>query len=164
MASETTHIREANIADVSILSTIIRHAFRDVAERFSLTSENCPKHPSYCTDGWISKDFSRGVIYYVLEHKETPQGCVALEKAGSDLCYLERLAVLPAERRKGYGKSLVEHVFMEARALEVTQMSIGIISDDIPLKMWYKKLGFIEKETKSFPHLPFRVAFLFYEL
>lgn len=51
------HIREANSRD-SILSGLIRDAFRGVAETFGLTRENCPKHPSNCTDEWIENEIA----------------------------------------------------------------------------------------------------------
>ena len=164
MTAETIHIRAAGFADVPVLSGLIRVSFRDVAERFSLTLENCPKHPSNCTDEWIENDFARGVAYYILESDGAPVGCVALEKANPDLCYLERLGVLPQSRRKGFGKALVDHVFYEARTLGAKQIGIGIISDDTELKLWYQRIGFVEKETKEFAHLPFLVTFMSYEL
>jgi N-acetylglutamate synthase-like GNAT family acetyltransferase len=164
MAAETTYIRAAGSTDVPVLSGLIRVSFRDVAERFALTLENCPKHPSNCTDEWIENDFARGVAYYILESDSTPVGCVALEKVNPELCYLERLGVVPQSRRKGFGKALVDHVLYEARALGAKQIGIGIISDDTELKLWYQRIGFVEKETKEFDHLPFLVTFMSYEL
>lgn len=157
-------IRNANSREVPVLSALIRDAFRNVAEAFGLTRENCPKHPSNCTDEWIENDLERGVIYYLLEKDGISAGCVALEKAGPDLCYLERLAVLPEYRRNGYGKALVHHVFAQARGLGAQKISIGIIADDTNLKRWYKKLGFVEIETQAFEHLPFFVTFMSYEI
>ncbi len=58
---ETIVIREAGSADAEVLANIIRSAFRDVAERFSLTPENCPKHPSNYTTAWVDADLGRGV-------------------------------------------------------------------------------------------------------
>ena len=164
MTAETKYIRATEAVDGPVLSGLIRVSFRDVAERFALTLENCPKHPSNCTDEWIENDLARGVAYYILESDGKPVGCVALEKANPDLCYLERLGILPQSRRKGFGKALVDHVFYEARALGAKQISIGIISDDTELKLWYQKIGFVEKETKEFAHLPFLVTFMSYEL
>lgn len=161
---DKTHIRVANAADVSLLSSLIRESFRDVAERFSLTREKCPKHPSNCTEEWIQDDLARGVTYYVLDRNGKPVGCVALEKANPDLCYLERLAVGPAERQKDLGKALVDHVFLQARALGAKEISIGIIPEQTELKLWYQKIGFIEGETKEFAHFPFLVTFMKYEL
>ena len=164
MKAETTCIRAAGSADVPVLSGLIRVSFGDVAERFALTLENCPKHPSNCTDEWIENDFARGVAYYILESDGTPVGCVALEKANPELCYLERLGVLPQSRRKGFGKALVDHVLYEATAVGAKQIGIGIISDDVELKLWYQRIGFVAKETKEFAHLPFLVTFMLYEL
>ncbi len=158
------HIRKADSGEISALSGLIRDAFRDVAETFGLTRENCPKHPSNLTDEWIENDLDRGVIYYVLENDGISAGCVALEKAGPDLCYLERLAVLPANRRNGFGKALVDHVIAQARGLGAKKISIGIIADDTNLKRWYRKLRFVELETQAFEHLPFLVTFMSYEI
>ena len=162
--NENAIIRNADTRDISLLSGIIRDAFLDVAERFALTPENCPKHPSNCMDSWIERDFARGVNYYILEGDGTALGCVALERANAEICYLERLAVLPEARNRGIGHALVDHVFVEAMALGGRYISIGIIADHSELKMWYRKIGFVEGETKEFPHLPFRVTFLTYTL
>lgn len=164
MTAATMHIRKAHAEDAPLLSGLIRDSFQDVALRFNLTPNNCPKHPSNCTEEWIKNDFARGVTYYVLEHNCTPVGCVALEEASSDLCYLERLAVLPPSRRNGFGKALVDHVLAEAEALETKQVGIGIIAADTELLLWYQKMGFIEGEIKEFEHLPFLVAFMTYQL
>jgi N-acetylglutamate synthase-like GNAT family acetyltransferase len=157
-------LRQANLADVSILLNILRTSFAGVAERFNLTTENCPKNLAFCTEQRIEDDFERGLKYYVLEEVRQTCGCVALEKAGADVCYLERLAVLPEHRRKGFGKALVNHIFDMAIEMGMQRVEIGIISEDAELKDWYRKFGFVQKDTKKFDHLPFIVAFMFAEL
>ena len=157
-------IKVANLDDVAILSGLVRNSYRDVAQRFDLTSENCPKHPSNCTDDWIRNDFTRGVSYYIIAHNGRPTGCAALEIPEPDLGYLERLAVLPADRRQGIGRRLVDHVFNRAKAAGVKKISIGIIGAQTDLKRWYQKIGFIEGATKEFEHLPFRVTFMTFHL
>jgi len=124
------HIRKASPADTSLISNLIRKSFHDVARRFDLTQKNCPKHPSNCTEEWIEKDLGRGVIYYLLEDNSSAAGCVGLEKASSDLCYLERLGVLPEFRHKGFGRKLVDHVFSRAKNNGARFVSIGTIGDD----------------------------------
>ena len=164
MTGNLIHIREANSDDTSLLSGLIRQSYRDVADKFQLTPANCPKHPSNCTDEWIGNDFARGVIYFILERMSIPAGCVAIESAEADLCYLERLAVLPHERKKGFGSQLVEHIFHTARKLGSKKISIGIIAAQTELAQWYRKFGFVEGETREFSHLPFRVTFMTCEL
>ncbi|MFC1532978.1 GNAT family N-acetyltransferase [Thermodesulfobacteriota bacterium] len=133
-------------------------------QRFRFTAQNCPKHPSNCTDKWIQNDFSKGVGYYILKSDSRPIGCVALERANSDICYLERLAVLPKHRRQGFGKAIVNHVFAKAKNMGAQMINIGIIADHTELKTWYNKIGFIEGETKKFEHLPFLVTFMTYQI
>ena len=94
-------IRPCSAADRSTLAEMIRQSFTDVAHRFGLTQENAPRHPSNCTIDWIQKDMDRGVQYFILEDNRLPVGCVACEHVGTGICYLERLAVLPGQRRPG---------------------------------------------------------------
>jgi N-acetylglutamate synthase-like GNAT family acetyltransferase len=153
-------IRTCDRGDIEILVKTIRESFRTVAERFGLTQENPPRHPSNCTAEWIQQEMDRGVQYFVLESDGIVSGCVALEIASSEVCYLERLAVLPLQRQRGFGKALVEHVLSEAKLLGARHVDIGTIAEDTELKNWYKRLGFIETQTTEFAHLPFRVTFM----
>ena len=158
----TTHymIRTCAREDVGILVEIIRGSFRDVADRFGLTRENSPRHPSNCAAEWIQQEMARGIRYFILESEGMVSGCVALELARSEVCYLERLGVLPYQRQRGFGKALVEHALSEAKLVGARHVDIGIIAEDVELKDWYERLGFIETETKEFAHLPFRVTFM----
>jgi GNAT superfamily N-acetyltransferase len=161
MSSLTPYfIRACTRQDVDILVEMIRGSFQDVADRFGLNAENCPRHPSNCRADWIEKDMARGVKYYVLEYEGHVAGSVALEWVRPGLCNLERLAVLPAWRRRGFGTALVEHVLAEAGDLGCSTVRIGVIADQTELKEWYGGFGFVETETRDFAHLPFRVAFL----
>jgi N-acetylglutamate synthase-like GNAT family acetyltransferase len=158
----SSKIRICTKEDTEVLTEIIRKSFQDVAERFGLTQENTPRHPSNCTVDWIRKDMEDGVSYFAIENKNQVVGCVALEQADSEICYLERLAVLPDQRRHGFGKALVEHALSEAKLLGVDYVSIGIIAEQTELKNWYKRLGFVEGESRTFQHLPFLVIFMSY--
>ena len=87
-------------------------------------------------------------------------GSVALEWVRPGLCNLERLAVLPGERKRGFGRALVNHVFSEAGKLGCNTIRIGVIADQAELKDWYRGFGFVETESREFSHLPFRVSFM----
>ena len=153
-------IRKCGEGDIEVLAETIRNSFRDVAERFGLTPENAPRHPSNCTAEWIRQEMEKGTVYFVLEGERHVAGCVALEQASSEVCYLERLGVIPDWRRNGFGKALVEKILSEAKLLGAVTVNIGIIAEHTELKNWYQKQGFVETETKEFPHLPFRVTLL----
>lgn len=153
-------IRDALSSDIPILTALIRNSFRDVADRFNLTSENCPTHPSNCMNEWVESALKKGIKYYILERESVPCGCVALEQAQPGVFYLERLSVLPQFRRNGFGELLVNYALNEAQKLGAHRVDIGIISQQTELKEWYKKLGFSIKKESQFEHLPFVVAFM----
>lgn len=155
-------IRSCTEQDVQVLADTIRRSFLTVAERFGLNEENAPRHPSNCTPDWIERDMGRGVVYFVIDTENNVAGCVALERASSELCYLERLAVLPGYRRRGFGKALVRHALSRAKDSGARRVDIGIIAQDTELQSWYKEIGFTEGESKEFPHLPFGVTFMSY--
>ena len=157
-------IKAAGRADIKRLAAIIQASHADVARRFNLTLGNCPKHPSNCTPDWIENDLARGVRYFVADSEGGPIGCVAMEQANPQMVYLERLSVLPEQRRRGIGRHLVERIFHETANLGVPRIGIGIIADFNELKVWYQKLGFREGETKTFEHLPFQVLLMAYDL
>jgi N-acetylglutamate synthase-like GNAT family acetyltransferase len=115
---EKIHIRQATEKDIHVLSGIIRNSFRDVADKFGLTPQNCPKHPSNCDDSWVDAEMQKGITYCLLEIDSQPAGCVALERSTSTICSLNRLAVLPQSRRKGLGQALVSHIFVTGSDLE----------------------------------------------
>ena len=154
-------IREATSKDIDLLAGLIREAFRDVAERFGLTEDNCATHPSNCTAEWVRSAMDKGVRFYVLESGRMPCGCVALEQAKAGAYYLERLAVLPQFRRHGWGKALVEYAREQAGTLGGGRLEIAIIAEHGELQDWYGRLGFkVKRELVSYEHLPFKVTFM----
>ncbi len=157
-------IRPANAEDLETIISILRRACATVAQRFGLTMENCPKSPAFYTYERAEADLARGVRYFLLEEEQRTCACAALEQATPDVVYLERLAVLPEQRRHGFGQALVRHVLAQAKALGAARVEIGIISADVELKDWYGRFGFVQTGTKTFDHLPFVVAFMAKEL
>jgi GNAT superfamily N-acetyltransferase len=157
-------IRAGRPTESALIADRIRRSFQPVAGLFGLTAENCPRHPSNCQPDWVEKDRARGVVYYLLMAGIEPCGCVAVEKADGEACYLERLAVLPAHQRNGYGRMLVEHVLDAAREMGKQRVSIAIIAKHHALRTWYEALGFEAQATKAFPQLPFEVLFLDHRL
>ena len=157
-------IKQANKTDISILVTLLRNSFKGVAQKYGLTTENCPKHVAFYTREKLQSDLKKGMKYYILYVDGKPCGCVALKQAESGVCYLGRLAVLPKHRKKGYGKMLVNHIFKQALKISVKRVEIGMVSKDRKLKNWYRKFGFINNGTKKFDDFPFKVAFMYKDI
>ena len=155
-------IREATANDVATIAMLVSQSNQDVALKFGLNADNCPKHPSFCNASWVESDLARGERYFILEENSEPIACVAYEAPSDQLAYLNRLSVLPRHRRRGLGARLVEHIIDLARAGSIQTISIGVIGEHSELQRWYKQLGFITGETKRFPHLPFSVTYMTY--
>ena len=155
-------IREANAKDAKLIASIISESNKDVAVTFNLNQDNNPKHPSFCSSDWIEADFERGEEYFLYEDRAYSVACVAFENPRLGVGYLNRLSVLSEHRRQGIGEALVQHVIQYAKTKKITRVSIGIIAEHHKLKNWYLKLGFVEGNIKTFPHLPFDVQYLHY--
>jgi ribosomal protein S18 acetylase RimI-like enzyme len=64
-------------------------------------------------------------------------------------CYLAELYVVPARRRQGLGRSLMERAIAEARARGADSMEIGVDEPDLPARRLYESLGFTNREGGS---------------
>ena len=98
--------------------------------------------------------------YFILRRGGEPIGSVGVEKIKEDLCYLERLAMLPGKRRQGLGRRLALCAIEKGEEVGAGRVGIGIIAAQIELKQWYARLGFVTIETKRFSHLPFEVCLM----
>lgn len=153
-------INEISEKEIAVSADIVRRAFKTVADEFYLTKDNAPTNGAFLKDGKLFDEYYKGIKMFGLYENDTQIGFVALERKESETFYLEKLAVLPEYRHKGYGNALVDFAVEYAGNIGAKTISIGIIYENKPLLEWYKKLGFIETGTKIFPHLPFTVCFM----
>lgn len=157
-------IRETGTQDVATIAMFVSESNKDVAAKFGLNAENCPKHPSFCTASWVKADLARSEVYFVIKEDSNPIGCVAYENPSAGLAYLNRLSVLPQHRNRGAGTRLVQHIIQHARSASIQTISIGLIGEHTTLQRWYNKIGFVDGETRRFAHLPFSVRYMSYTL
>ena len=155
-------IKQANPTHAALLAEIVSYSNKDVAERFNFNYDTSPKHPSFCTSDWVKEDFIRGVVYFIFELNDKPVGCVAFETPEPGIAYLNRLSVIPSARNAGIGKKMVFHHLNYSKTKAISKVSIGIIAQHTELKEWYKQIGFQERETVQFKHLPFEVCYMNY--
>lgn len=146
--------------ELAVSVGILREAFQTVADQLNLTPENNPTNPAFMTYERLNEAKAKGLKFFGLFESERQVGLVALEQAGDGLYYLERLAVLPGYRHRGYGRSLLDFAFQYVKDAGGSAISIGIINENSVLKCWYQGYGFVETGTKTFAHLPFTVCFM----
>lgn len=153
-------IRPTTREDLPHSLSVIRSSFNTVAVEMNLTIDNCPGHTAFTTMEKLL-DLHGKATCFGLYVDGTQIGFVAAEKVGDgEIYYLDKLAVLPDKRHKGYGAQLVMCVLGYAAGHGAKIVSLGMIDSHTVLKEWYRSLGFQEKGTRKFDHLPFTVCFM----
>jgi len=142
--------------------TLIRAAFQTVAETFRLTPENCPTHAAFITEETLRRSFDAGVEMYLLRDQGRPEGFVAIERSPKEVgtYYVEKLAVHPNFRHRGYGRALMEFAVRRVQDLGGRRVSVAMIDENTRVRAWYAGQGFVTTGVKVFPRLPFRVCFM----
>ena len=139
---------------------IVRRSFITVAADLNLSVENCPAHPAFISFAKLKALRGKGARTFGLFYRNRQIGFVAIEKASDTLYYMEKLAVLPEYRHRGFGKRLMDFVFDYVKQQNGDTVSIGIINESSALKNWYSDYGFVETGIRRFEHLPFVVCFM----
>ena len=139
---------------------VIRNSFITVADDFKLTKVNAPTNPAFIESDAIRLMYDKQTEMYAVTESSVTIGFIAIEKADDGIYYMEKLAVLPSCRHKGYGKAIMDFVFDHVKGSGGKKVSIGIINENEILKNWYINYGFKETGTKVFKHLPFTVCFM----
>jgi N-acetylglutamate synthase-like GNAT family acetyltransferase len=160
----TSTIRPATRDDAPLLLRLIQQSFQTVYDRLGLTPQNFKYHASGFGPEWVLEQMDAGNRFFVLEDAGAACGCVALRPADAAAVELRRLAVLPAHRGKGCGRTLVAHVLAEARRMGARRVTLGMWAADVTLRQWYERLGFVVTETLDHPDLPVPVTHMAMDL
>ena len=148
--------------DIELCRKILNESFITVADEFGLTRENSPTNAAFYSNDDLKKQIEKGIEFYKGTNKGKVIGCVAIEKSKTepDTFYVEKLAVLPLFRHKGFGKQLMDFCSDTVKDLGGKTISIALIDSNLQLKGWYEELGFQVTAIKEFEHLPFKVCFM----
>ena len=157
-------IRLATAEDVALLTRLIRDAFHTAAHELGLTPENWPPPPPQKPPHHLRGQLHRGVVFHVLDHGGVPCGCVGIEQSEPEVYRVKRLAVPPPHRGQGFATALVRHAEAQARRRGARRLELGIYDGQPRLRAWYERRGFRHRETRSLPHLPVAVAFMYKDL
>ena len=98
--------------------------------------------------------------HYVYYDNAKIVGYYSLLLQENNECELNNLCVLPEYRHKGIGEELLENAFKVAKALNCTKMNIGIVEENIVLRKWYERYGFIHTGTKKYEFFPFTCGYM----
>jgi ribosomal protein S18 acetylase RimI-like enzyme len=146
--------------ELSDFVNILRDSFSTVATEFNLTKENARTNAAFIELHNLLEMKKKEIGMFGVYRCETQIGFVAVEKTKQKLFHMEKLAVLPKYRHKGYGKKIIDYVFKYVKRMGGEKVDIGIINENHILKNWYVEYGFIEKTIKHYEHLCFEVCLM----
>ena len=156
-------IRKIEEQDIPECVQIIKKSFLTVANQFGFTMNNAPRFTAFA--------MTEDRLLHQLKNEQRPMygacnqagkivGYYSLLKQNNEMCELNNLCVLPAYRHKRMGTKLLEHAYCEAKKAGCTQMNIGIVEENLVLKTWYEKNGFIHTGTRKFDFFPFTCGYM----
>jgi len=73
---------------------------------------------------------------------------------------MEKLAVLPEFRHRGFGRQLVDYCCDIARQQGSDKLILATGLEATVLVSWYLEQGFVQTGLQKYPQLPFTVCFL----
>jgi ribosomal protein S18 acetylase RimI-like enzyme len=141
---------------------LLRAAFGTVAKDFGLTEASAPTNAAFTTLENLRTHLETGLKLFGMFCDGSLVGCVATKASKGDkaVFYIERLAVAPEDRHRGYGRRLLSFAAEHIRAMGGTTASIGLMDNNLILKEWYKSNGFVQHDCRRIAHLPFKVCYM----
>ena len=159
-------IKEIEQKDLAECVQVIRESFATVAAEFNITEENAPRFTAFATDErrlhWHLNGEHRPMFGYYADGKIV--GYYSLLMLENRECELNNLSVLPAYRHDGIGAKLLEHAFAKAKEAGCTKMKLGIVEENVVLRRWYERFGFVHVGTQKFEFFPFTCGYMEKEL
>lgn len=159
-------IKEIEQKDLAECVQVIRESFATVAAEFNITEENAPRFTAFATDErrlhWHLNGEHRPMFGYYADGRIV--GYYSLLMLENRECELNNLSVLPAYRHEGIGAKLLEHAFAKAKEASCTKMKLGIVEENVVLRRWYEKFGFLHVGTQKFEFFPFTCGYMEKEL
>ena len=128
-------IREATFADAPTLLHVLQSAFEEYRGRLDPPSG---AHTDTVERIRQKMRAARAVLAYL---DDAAVGCVFYEDE-ADVVYFSRLGVLPAYRRQGIARTLIEYVETRTRAAGLTRVRLGVRIGLLHLRAYYERMGY----------------------
>ena len=128
-------LREASEADAETVAALLRAAFEEYRGKLDPPSGAHNETAELVRE---KLEYSRAVLALA---GEVPAGCVFYETP-EGYTYFSRLAVLPAYRRRGLARALIEYVEEQARALGRPRVRLGVRLALPRQRTYYERLGY----------------------
>lgn len=155
-------IKEIDRNEIAECVKVIRESFATVADEFGFTAENAPRFTAFATTKerleWHLNGEHRPMYAYY--DNGNIVGYYSLLLQENNEYELNNLCVKPAYRHKGIGEELLMHAFNTVKDLECRKINIGIVEENVVLRKWYEKFGFVHIGTEKFDFFPFTCGYM----
>jgi N-acetylglutamate synthase-like GNAT family acetyltransferase len=147
----------AQPADLPAVADLVNSAYRGETSRRGWTTEADYIGGQRTDPDSLRRDLAAEPEARLLLFREAPDGdllgCVWLEPAGGDACYLGLLTVRPDLQDQKLGRTLLEGAEAEARALGARRIRMTVVNIRATLIAWYERRGYaLTGETAPFPY------------
>ena len=128
-------LREATEADAATVAALVQAAFEEYRGQLD------PPSGAHAETAATVRDKMMAAQVVLAFAGPTPVGCLFFRPEGDHL-YLFRLAVLPAARRRGLGRALIEHAEGRARERNLARVRLGVRAVLVRQRGYYERLGY----------------------
>ena len=129
------HLLPADHVEVGRRADLINAAYADYFVPMHLTADTMRS-----VDDLYDVDLARSVVAYA---RSEPVGMALLSRRG-DRGWISGVGVLPAWRRRGVGRQMMETVLVRAREAGIRQVTLEVIAQNNSARALYVGLGFAE--------------------
>jgi ribosomal protein S18 acetylase RimI-like enzyme len=128
------HLRPAESIEVGLRADLINAAYADYYVPMHLTADSMRS-----VDHFYDVDLARSVVACA---QSEPVGMALVSRRG-DRGWVSGVGVLPAWRRRGIGRLLMETLLERAREAGVRQVALEVIAENRAAGTLYAELGFV---------------------
>jgi ribosomal protein S18 acetylase RimI-like enzyme len=130
------HLFPADHVAVGLRADLINAAYADYFVPMHLTAESMRS-----VDNLYDVDLARSIVAF---DRSELVGMALLSRRGSR-GWVSGVGVLPAWRRRGVGRQMMEAVLVRAQQAGVRQVALEVIAQNSPARALYTALGFVER-------------------
>ena len=155
-------IKEIDKSEISECVSVIRKSFQTVADEFGFTIENAPRFTAFATTVerlFYQLEFEHRVMEAYYDDGKI-LGYYSIQFLENNECELNNLCVLLECRHKKIGEALLEDAVARAKNNKCTKMKISIVEENMVLRRWYERCGFVHTNIIKYDFFPFTCGYM----
>lgn len=150
-------IRKIERDEIPECVQVIRKSFATVADTFGITEKNAPRFTAFAMTEqrlqWQWENENR-IMTACAEDGKIVGYCSVLFMNNRE-CEMNNLCVLPEYRHRKLGEALLRNALDIAVDSGCSVMKIGIVDENLILRKWYEKFGFVYTGSAKYDFFPF---------